>query len=125
MSVPQGYWSGIREQVQASCTCILSAIFNGNVDFQSLSHFKPGIMSEKRTTWLDLIVLRDSDTSHTRCKLIQYLSTIAQKAVDYIGGSKKVQMNIGGTFTNIVRFPSDNYCSYSLLTKNTVADLDV
>jgi hypothetical protein len=60
-----------------------------------------------------------------RRKFIQFQPTTAQKAVDYIGGSKKVQMNIGGTFTNIVRFPTDNYCSYSLLTMNTEADFDV
>jgi len=45
-------------------------------------------------------------------------------AVDYIGGNKKAQMDIGGVFTNIVRYPTDNYCSNSMLTKNTVADLD-
>jgi hypothetical protein len=50
--------------------------------------------------------------------------TTAQEAGGYNGGSKKVHMNIGGTFTNIDRFPTDNYCSYSMLTKNTVADLD-
>jgi hypothetical protein len=63
-------------------------------------------MSEERTTWLDRIVLLRTDFSFARSKLIQFLSTTAQKAVDYIGGSKKVHMNIGGLFSNIVRFPT-------------------
>ena len=83
-----------------------------------------GIMSEEREMSLDRLVHLYFTNSYARWKLVQFLST-TQKAVDYIGGSMKAHMNIGGTFTNIVRFPTDNYCSYSLLTMNTVADFDV
>jgi len=33
-------------------------------------------------------------------------------------------MNIEGTFTNNVRYPTNNYYSFSMLSKNTVADMD-
>jgi len=44
---------------------------------------------------LDRIIRFHYDTSHTRRKPILFLSATAQKAVDYNGGSKKEQMNMG------------------------------
>ena len=67
---------------------------------------EPGIMSEERTTWWDRIVLIRSHTSFVVRKPIQFLSITTQKAVDYIGGSKKAQKNMGGIYFNIVRYPT-------------------
>ena len=63
-------------------------------------------MSEERAKLLDRMVLLHPYFSYTRRKLIQFLSTTAQKAVHCIGGSKKVQMNIGGVLSYIVRYPT-------------------
>ena len=52
-------------------------------------------MSEERTTCGDRYAHLYSNNLYTRWKLTQFLSTTAQKAVDYIGGSKKAHMNIG------------------------------
>ena len=65
-------------------------------------------MSEERTRWLDRIVLLRTDLSFARSKLIQFLSTTAQKAVDYIGGSMKVLMNMGGYSQTLFAIPPKN-----------------